>query len=102
MLTQKYSRMRILVMWSSITVMTAVGAVLGNLHQRRADVRGIESRANLQRISAHVPLAEVFGYATDLRSLSQGRATYTMEFSHYAVVPETLATQILGVDIHHH
>ncbi|KPL08800.1 elongation factor G [candidate division BRC1 bacterium SM23_51] len=77
------------------------GAVLGNLKQRRADIRRTESRAALQRISAHVPLAEVFGYATDLRSLSQGRATYTMEFSHYALVPETLAAQILGVDSRH-
>lgn len=73
-----------------------MGAVLDNLNQRRAEIEGIDSRSGLQRISASVPLAETFGYATDLRSMSQGRATYTMEFSHYAQVSEALTKHILG------
>ena len=76
-----------------------LGDVLGNLNQRRAQIEHIEARAGAQRVRAHVPLAEAFGYATDLRSLSQGRATYTMEFSHYAKVPEDLAAEILGVRV---
>jgi len=73
-----------------------LGDILGGLNQRRADIEGIEARAGTQRVHANVPLAETFGYATDLRSISQGRATYTMEFSHYARVPDTLAGEILG------
>jgi elongation factor G len=73
-----------------------LGDVLGSLTQRRAEIEGIESRAGAQRVRAKAPLAETFGYATDLRSLSQGRASYSMEFSHYAQVPESLAKEILG------
>jgi elongation factor G len=76
-----------------------LGDVLGNLNQRRAQIEHIDSRAGLQRVRAHVPLAEMFGYATEMRSLSQGRATYSMEFSHYAKVPDDLAADILGIHV---
>jgi len=76
-----------------------LGDILGNLNQRRAEITHIEGRAGVQRVSARIPLAETFGYATDLRSLSQGRATYTMEFLHYAKVPEELAAEVLGIDV---
>ncbi len=72
------------------------GDVLGDLNARRGQVQGIESRANLQVIRALVPLAETFGYATDLRSLSQGRATYSMEFDHYEEVPRAIAEKLAG------
>ena len=63
--------------------------------ERRAQIEHIDSRAGAQRVKAHIPLAEAFGYATDLRSLSQGRATYTMEFSHYAEVPTSIANELV-------
>ena len=74
-----------------------LGDVLGSLTQRRAEIEGIESRAGAQRVHAKTPLATTFGYATDLRSQTQGRANYSMEFSHYAQVPESLAKEILGM-----
>jgi len=72
------------------------GDVLGDLNARRGHVLGIEPRGTLQVIRALVPLAETFGYATDLRSLSQGRATYSMEFDHYEEVPRGLAEKLAG------
>jgi len=84
----------------AVTPADYVGEVIGNLNQRRAEILHIEPRAGAQRVRAHIPLAETFGYATDLRSLTQGRATYTMEFSHYAKVPDDLAAEILGVNVH--
>jgi elongation factor G len=64
-----------------------IGEVLGNLNSRRAQIEGIESRfGNIQTIRAYVPLAEMFGYATQLRSMTQGRGTFSMEFNHYAQV----------------
>ncbi len=56
----------------------------------------MEPQSGLQVINAQVPLAEMFGYATQVRSLSQGRATYTMEFSHYEPVPNSIATEIIA------
>jgi len=82
----------------AVTPPEYLGDILGNLNQRRAEITHIEGRAGAQRVSARIPLAETFGYATDLRSMSQGRATYTMEFSHYAKVSEELASEILGVN----
>jgi elongation factor G len=76
-----------------------LGDILGNLNQRRAEITHIESRAGTQRVACNIPLAETFGHTTDLRSLSQGRATSTMEFSHYAKVPDELAAEILGVHV---
>ncbi|MBM3133949.1 MAG: elongation factor G [Chloroflexi bacterium] len=72
-----------------------LGDVLGNLNARRGRIEGLESRGNVQAIRGFVPLAEVFGYATDLRSLTQGRGTYSMEFSHYEEVPKPLADELI-------
>jgi elongation factor G len=74
-----------------------LGEVLGNLSSRRAQITGIQSRhGGLQTIRAHAPLAEMFGYATQLRSMTQGRGTFTMEFDHYAQVPPESAEAIIG------
>ena len=72
------------------------GDVLGNLGSRRGHIEGMESRSNAQIIRGFVPLALMFGYATDLRSMSQGRGTYSMEFSHYEQVPGSLAEEIVS------
>jgi elongation factor G len=70
------------------------GDILGDISSRRGVVQGSEMRSNTRVISAHVPLAEMFGYTTDLRSMSQGRATSSMEFSHYEQVPSNVAEEI--------
>lgn len=72
------------------------GDVIGDLNARRGRIEGMEMRAGAQVIRAMVPLATMFGYATDLRSMTQGRGTYTMEFDHYAPVPESLAQELLA------
>ncbi|MBI5117799.1 elongation factor G [Candidatus Poribacteria bacterium] len=72
-----------------------MGDVLGDINSRRGRIDGIESRGDTKIVSALVPLAEMFGYATDLRSRTQGRATYTMQFSHYGEMPKTLADEII-------
>ncbi len=71
-----------------------MGDVIGDLNSRRGKIMSMDPRAGIQVIQAQVPLAEMFGYATQLRSLSQGRATYTMEFSHYEPVPTNIANEI--------
>jgi elongation factor G len=71
-----------------------LGEVMGDLSGRRGRIQGMDSRAGAQVITAHVPLAQMFGYATDLRSKTQGRATYTMQFSHYEPVPATISEEI--------
>jgi elongation factor G len=72
-----------------------MGDVIGNLTSRRGKIVSIESRPSLEAINAEVPLAEMFGYATDLRSKTQGRATYTMRFLNYNAVSENLAKAII-------
>jgi elongation factor G len=72
------------------------GEVLGDVSSRRGHVTNVDQRGHLRVIAALVPLAETFGYATDLRSITQGRATYTMEFDHYEEVPASLAEHIIG------
>ncbi|MBN1890632.1 MAG: elongation factor G [Thermoflexales bacterium] len=73
------------------------GDVLGNLSARRALIEGMNPRpGGVQAIDAHVPLSEMFGYATDLRSMTQGRGTFTMEFNHYAQVPPAITDRLLG------
>ncbi len=72
-----------------------LGTVLGHIQSKRAQVKEIQSYNKNQRIQCHVPLSEMFGYATDLRSLTQGRAGYSMKFSHYAKVPSELAKTIM-------
>lgn len=71
-----------------------MGDVIGDLNSRRGRVEGMESRSGAQIVNAFVPLAEMFGYATDLRSNTQGRGQYTMEFDHYEAVPNSIAEKI--------
>jgi elongation factor G len=72
-----------------------LGDVMGDLNSRRGRVEGLEPRGNAQAIRAHVPLATMFGYATDLRSTTQGRATFTMQFDRYEEVPQSIAGEIV-------
>jgi elongation factor G len=73
-----------------------MGDVIGDLNRRRGHISGMEQRGNAQVVSGHVPLAEMFGYATDLRSTTQGRATYTMQFDRYEEVPPNIAEKVVG------
>lgn len=73
-----------------------MGDVIGDINSRRGRIEGMESRNGLQVIDGYVPLAEMFGYATDLRSNTQGRGNYTMQFDHYEPVPNSIAEKILG------
>jgi len=72
-----------------------MGEVIGDLNSRRGRVQTLTRRARVQVISAYVPLSSMFGYATDLRSKTQGRATYTMQFSHYEEVPKSISEEIM-------
>ena len=73
-----------------------VGNVIGDLSSRRGMIQGLEEVAGTMVIRAEVPLAEMFGYSTTLRSATQGRATYTMEFKHYAEAPKTVAEAVIN------
>ena len=73
-----------------------MGDVIGDISSRRGKVLGMDTRPAAQAIDARVPLAQMFGYATDLRSMTQGRATYTMQFSHYEPVPAAVAEGIIA------
>ena len=73
-----------------------MGEVIGDLNRRRGHILGMEQRGNAQVITAEVPLAEMFGYATDVRSNTQGRATYTMQFDRYQEVPPNIAEKVVG------
>jgi len=73
-----------------------MGDVIGDLNSRRGRIMGMESRGGAQVVSAMVPLAQMFGYATDLRSATQGRATYTMTFHHYEQVPKSVSEEIIA------
>jgi elongation factor G len=73
-----------------------LGDVMGNLNSRRGRVEHLEPRGNAQAIRARVPLAEMFGYATDLRSMTQGRATFTMQFERYEAVPDSISSEIIA------
>jgi len=75
-----------------------MGDVIGDLNSRRGKIQGMESRGGFQVVAAHVPLANMFGYSTDLRSKTQGRATYTMQFSHYEQVPNSV-TEVLTAKV---
>jgi elongation factor G len=72
-----------------------MGDVIGDLNRRRGRVHGMEERGNAKVVTAHVPLSEMFGYATDVRSMSQGRATYTMQFDSYEEVPPNIAEKVV-------
>ncbi|HVQ22034.1 MAG TPA: elongation factor G, partial [Candidatus Saccharimonadia bacterium] len=71
-----------------------MGDVIGDLNSRRGHIDGMEARGTTQVVRAFIPLALMFGYVTDLRSMSQGRATSSMEFSHYAEVPSQIANEL--------
>jgi elongation factor G len=73
-----------------------MGDVIGDLNSRRGKITNLEQRAGSRVISAYVPLAEMFGYATQLRSMTQGRATYTMQFDHYDEVPRNVAEEVIS------
>jgi elongation factor G len=79
-----------------ITPSQFLGDIVGNLNSRRGHIDGIETREDFGTIRCFVPLAKTFGFATDLRSLSQGRATYTMQFDRYEELPATLTEQIVA------
>ncbi len=72
-----------------------VGAVVGDLGRRRGSVREMRVRGNVRNVAGEVPLAETFGYATDLRSLTQGRGTFTLEFDRYDLVPDSIAEDVI-------
>ena len=76
-----------------------LGDIIGDLNSRRGSIEGMESEDGLTKVSAHVPLAEMFGYATDIRSKTQGRGIFSMEFSHYAEVPSNVAEAIIAKNI---
>ena len=71
-----------------------VGGVIGDINSRRGQIRSQEMRGNATVIRANVPLANMFGYVSQLRSMSQGRAMYTMQFAHYAEVPRNVAEEV--------
>ena len=73
-----------------------MGEVMGDLNSRRGHIKGMEERSGAQVIGADVPLGEMFGYSTVLRSMSQGRATFTMQFSHYEKVPGSVSDELLA------
>ena len=73
-----------------------LGNVIGDLNSRRGHIAGTDSRGNAQVVNAMVPLANMFGYVNNLRSMSQGRAAYTMQFDHYAEVPRNVADEVVA------
>jgi elongation factor G len=72
------------------------GDVIGDLNRRRGSILGMESRGSTHVVRGHVPLAEMFGYVNDLRSMTSGRASYTMEFAHYDPVPKNIADELIA------
>jgi len=72
-----------------------MGDIVGDLNRRRGQVNSMDDRAGAKVVKAHVPLSEMFGYVTTLRTLSSGRATSTMEFSHYAVTPSNISEEVI-------
>ena len=71
-----------------------MGEVIGDLNSRRGQIQAMEERSGARVVRAQVPLSEMFGYATAMRSMSQGRATFTMEFDHYDAVPQNISDEI--------
>lgn len=78
-----------------LTPEESMGDVMGDLNAKRGQINKMSDRSNVKVIDAEVPLAEMFGYATSLRSMTQGRASYTMEFSHYSEVPGHIASKVI-------
>ncbi len=79
----------------TVTPEDFMGSVVGDLHAKRGQINSMEDRSGAKVITAFVPLAEMFGYATQLRSMTQGRASYSMEFAHYFTVPNNVAKEII-------
>jgi elongation factor G len=79
-----------------ITPDNFLGDVIGDLNSRRGQIESMEARSNAQVVRGYVPLANMFGYSTDLRSATQGRAVYSMEFDHYAQLPQAIAEELLA------
>ena len=79
-----------------VTPSDYMGEVIGDLSSRRGKIGGMTQRGEAQVIASTVPLAEMFGYSTRLRSMSQGRAVYSMEFAHYEEVPKSKAEEIVA------
>ena len=77
-----------------VTPENFMGDVIGDLNSKRGQIEEMTDRGQVKSIKATVPLASMFGYATQVRSMTQGRASYSMEFSHYAEVPRNVAEQI--------
>ena len=73
-----------------------MGEIIGDLNTRRGRVRSMEARGGTQIVNARVPLAEMFGYATDLRSRTQGRATFSMHFDRYEQVPQAVSEEVVA------
>ena len=73
-----------------------MGDVMGDINSRRGQIQGMEALTGSQQINAFVPLSNMFGYSTDLRSKTQGRGQYSMEPSHYAEVPKSIAEEIMA------
>jgi elongation factor G len=73
-----------------------LGDIIGDINSRRGKIKKMESRKNIHEIDALIPLAEMFGYTTDIRSLSQGRANHTMQFNSYDAIPKQLSEQIIA------
>ena len=73
-----------------------MGTVIADLNSRRGQLQGRESRAASEIINVQVPLAEMFGYATEIRSRTQGRGSFTMHFSHYAQTPANVSEEVVG------
>jgi elongation factor G len=72
-----------------------MGDVIGDANKRRGQINSMDDKNGIKLVDAFVPLSEMFGYSTDLRSMSQGRATYSMVFDHYAEVPRNVAEEII-------
>jgi elongation factor G len=72
-----------------------MGDIVGDLNKRRGQINGMDDRSGAKVVKADVPLSEMFGYVTTLRTLSSGRATSTMEFSHYATTPRNIADEVI-------
>jgi elongation factor G len=73
-----------------------MGEVIGDVNARRGRIENLQSKSGIQIIMSRIPLAEMFGYSTSLRSMTQGRGTFTMEFKEYYEVPNTISEQILA------
>ena len=72
-----------------------IGSIVGDIGRRRGNVRAMRVRGAMRTVEGEVPLAETFGYATDLRSMTQGRGTFSLEFDRYDVVPDGLAAEVI-------